>query len=173
MTTKRTVTFALSSAVLSLMAIVPAGAQFNPQPEPPGVTAFGVAETHTAAIHVAYGRSPGDDRYARVAGIEPQPFRFFAAFFNSEGEVLARSASSVGYGKVQTIQVTGRELGVLRGQRGTFYVAVECAGDAVERTACAESISATLELYGSDDGATFAIVPCVMPAIVPVISGRR
>lgn len=165
-TTKRIVTLALSSAILSLMAVIPADA-FNPQPEPPGVTAFGIVETQAAAINlmVAPGTAEG--------GVEPTPFRVAVALYSADGQILSRAVRSVLQGTVETVQASGRELGAFGNNRMTVSVAVECLGDVRVRVECSQQVNVTLELFDMRDGKTSAIVPSITPTILPVISGTR
>jgi hypothetical protein len=125
-------------------------AGFNPQPEPPGDSHFGlfnVVKGQTARVHVSNVGAPG--------GLPPGPCRADVTFYDGEGRVVGSETLWLAPG--QTLASDFSTAGMPAGWRGRIRAGVHA--ELLYDRGGAATVASSLEVFASDTGRGMLFYP--------------
>jgi hypothetical protein len=160
----RPVPFALVP-IAALLLSASAASAFNPQPEPPGSVAFGIAESQVAEIALVHVSHPPDPVIPPDPIFPPDPVfpagicAVAMTFSAADGTVVAESRGELEPGRILGFRVAGAELGLRVGSRLKLRATVEFLGDAEERLRCNATVKAGVEVYDARTGVASLLLP--------------
>ena len=141
---------------LALSAAVPALA-FNPQPEPPGSTAFGIVESQIAEIDLV-------NLTHETAGLAPTTCAFRVRIHDASGETLWSQERVVRPGEIGSVEYRP---GLRAGERRLLRVSVDLLGDLGRRMACNGGTRGSVQLIHERAGWTQLVLPLVTDFLPP------
>lgn len=139
-------------AVLALAALRPApAAAFNPQPEPPGSSAFGIHESQVAQVDLV-------NVTAETPGLEPTTCGYRVRVLGAAGQTLLEQEVVARAGEIASVLYRP---GAGESGRTLARVSVDLLGGSGRRMACDAGTRGSVELVQAGSGLTQLVLPLV------------